>query len=641
MILAVGGMLVVPQVAEAQGVVTTAAVSLVSGATTSFVNDIIANVGNFFLWLTSWFVALMGVFLSVSINLTIHIKDIYGSVTGIQSVWVTIRDLSSIFIIFLLMYSAIAMILGASGSKFGGLVVKIFLAGIFINFSLFFVRITIDASNLVSLQFYQAIAPNTDRNWTVGSAIGDGGLSNVFMQSLKLPTIYKSSGLFKGVDVAAGIGIATAAGIIMMIVAGLSFMAAAIAFTARTAILLFVMALSPLLVIGMVFPEAKKKLEPLMDLFKGQLLFMPVYLGLMYVALRIISDENFTRVFNPSTTAAAADGPFGAVSIGVVIQYAIALLFINAPLVAAISFGGVGMGWAPGSSGYNAVNKWIGTKLGGVAGRNTIGRVSRGLGGAFDNMAAAAQGTAVGRGASTVLRAVGVSQGVREGLKGGEDSKYGSTRSLTSSDKEDKERAKDVRKVILKRRLEDAIANNNQTEIKEALDKMSDTEIAGLGAKILSNSSVIPYLSGNVYKNVDKGDKTEADKVKVAEARFDHLKEIAGKPENADKVRSIVKNMSGEELESYLTSNPVTDDVVGYLRQGHLKDMDNLPDEIRKEIGDKITNWSKNHGKHHPAQDHINKNRATWGQEDRGGGGNVIAGPSDSPSGKKSSQSYG
>ena len=298
--------------------------------------------------------------------------------------WITIRDLSSIFIIFALLYYSIRTILGVGGNSLKDLIVKIFIAGLLINFSLFFVRVAVDTSNLISLQFYNAIAPDTSQNWTVGKVFSDGGLSNVFMQSLKIPTIYKNAGVLKGsggLDAATGIGFATFGGIIVMITASLSFLAASVAFIARTAIILLAMALSPVFFAGMIFPEIKKRVsDPLLDLLKGQLIFMPVYLALMYVALKIISDPNFMAIFNPNTSTGVDSSAFGPIWIGVLIQYAIALLFINAPLVAAISMGGMGMKWAPGSSGVNAVNKWLGGKAAGFAsgvGQHTFGRAAK------------------------------------------------------------------------------------------------------------------------------------------------------------------------------------------------------------------------------------------------------------------------
>ncbi len=367
-----GGVVFVPQVARAVGE------GLITSIAVSGINSAIAGLANLFLGFTAWLLTVCGIFLSVSIYFTTHIKDIYTNITSINTVWIVVRDLSSIFIIFALLYYSIVTILsGQSKSGLNQLIIRVFLAGMLINFSLFFVKILVDGSNLISLQFYNAITPESMQGATVTSAFNDGGLSNIFMNSLKIPQIYQNKGVLKSVDVAASISFATMGGIIMMVVAGLSFLAAAIAFTVRTAIILFVMALSPLYFAGMIFPKIKEKVStPLMDMLTSQLIFMPVYLFLLYIALKLISDENFTKIFNPTLTGGATSDALGAVSIGVILQYLIALIFINAPLVMAISYGGKGMKWVPGSSGVNAVNEWVGRKVGGFARRNTYGVIA-------------------------------------------------------------------------------------------------------------------------------------------------------------------------------------------------------------------------------------------------------------------------
>lgn len=364
-----------PGVAEAQNIIERVALS--------GINNVLAGFGSFFLGLSSYLVTISGTFLSVSINITTHLKDIYENVTAIQSVWRTIRDISSIFIIFSLLYFSIKTILGIGTSGFNSLIVKIFLAGILINFSLFFFKLAIDASNIISLQFYRAIAPNTEQNWTVKQSFTDGGLSNVFMQSLKIPTIYQNNGILKSADVSLAIAFATYAGIIMMVVASLSFLAAAIAFTARTAILLFCLAMSPIYFVGLIFPEIKSKVsDKIMGLLYGQVVFMPVYLFLLYIALRIISDPSFNKIFNANVAGASDPGGIGAISIGVIIQYTIAIFFINLPLVAAIDLGGKGMKWAPDAGkvgrfmtgGFGKNIAGFGKNIAGFAAQHSIGR---------------------------------------------------------------------------------------------------------------------------------------------------------------------------------------------------------------------------------------------------------------------------
>lgn len=614
------------------------ATNYVTGVSKDTIYSAIANFFNLILQFTAWLVAISGTFLNLSLNITTHVKDLYDSAQGLNAVWLTVRDLSSMLIIFALLYYSILTIVGQGGRKVNEFIAMIFIAGIFINFSLFFARVGVDASNLVSLHIYNAIAPNSADNLTVSKAFDSGGIANVFMNSLRLPALYNSKVLSAG-DILGGIVSATLGGIILMLTTAFSFLAAAIAFTARTGILLFCMALSPLYFAGLVFPKIKTKVsDKIMDVFTGQLLFMPVYLFLIYVALRLISDPKFQEVFSPSVSPTYSGVIFGPMTIGVIVQYTIAIIFINAPLVTAISMsgtGGFGMKWAPQAD-----------KIAGVfssfAGRNVLGRPAEKLNKTLSNTWLG--NTAIGRSArASTLGAVTAS-------------KFGGSTSRDDAAKLEKEIKKKKREMDRLAELEGAIAAKNSAGIKDALGKMTDNEIANLDKKILTNSMVVPYLSSNVYRNVDKSEMKDEDKIAIAKARVEAIDKIGGDDkltpdEKSTKIKTIVKNMSGEDLEAYFEAVDAKeiekkDDVIAHLTQNQLKEMESLDPEKRKIIGDKIMSWSKTHGRHHAGQPHIEKNKAAWGQEDGGsgsgsGGGPVIP-PSDSPpSGKKFTKSYG
>ncbi len=322
------------------------------------VNDGIAYLLNILLGITSSLVFVSGLLLSLSVEITTDLSGVFEKIGALKEVWLVIRNISSIFIIFMLLYVSISTILGVGGNGIRELIGKIVIAGLLINFSLFFAKTAIDASNLISLQFYHALVPKSAQEASLTKSYA-GGLSNVFMNSLKIPTIYKNSGVLKSTSVTASISIATFMGVIMMITAALSFFGASIMFIARTAILVFCMAMSPLYFVSMIFPNTKEESEKIMKLFKSQLIFMPTYLFMMYVAMRFISSPGFSSIFNPDKNGVSGgDGETMLITLaGTVIQYVIALVFINAPLVAAIAAGGTGAKWSSGMT--DSLNGWL------------------------------------------------------------------------------------------------------------------------------------------------------------------------------------------------------------------------------------------------------------------------------------------
>ncbi len=347
MILAVAGVAFTPQPAMA------ACSSLFTFNFGVCATEFTAWMGNIITTAVGFILSLTGILLSFSIKLTLNIRDIYDGTPAIKSVWVVIRNISSMLIIFMLLYSSIETILGIGGSNLKKLVGNIIIAGLLINFSLFFTKVLIDGSNLISLQFYRAIAPDALSQPTKGwaSSFNDGGLSNVFMASLKIQKVYhpdtadiKNIGSKGEGTVWIAMIISIYGGVVLMLFASISFLAAAVAFSIRTGMLLLLMAFSPIYFVGMIFPKIKSEVSDVwLKYLTQQLLFMPIYLLLMYVALKIISDDGFLS-FIQEGSLSNIDSKM--VLAGVIIQYVIAILFINAPLIAAIKFGAIGTKFA-------------------------------------------------------------------------------------------------------------------------------------------------------------------------------------------------------------------------------------------------------------------------------------------------------
>lgn len=417
--------------------------------------DCVADLGTVLQGMVGVVLSMSATLLSFSLNMTIHIKEIYEKTPAIESTWLLIRNLSSMFIIFMLMYASIKTILGVDEGGLKKLVGNVVIAGLLINFSLFGTKALIDASNLVSLQFYRAIAPEYVGNGGIGtidSAFNKGGLANVLLQSLKIQKIYNPataglSNLKNQGSIFFAIVIATYGGIILMIFAIISFLAAAIAFAIRTALLLLLMAFSPIYFVGMIFPEIKSDLS---DRWKknlvNQLLFMPVYLLLLYIALRFISDTGFMN-FIQDPKGVTSGGVFGMQHLGVIMQYFIAIVFINLPLMGAIKFEAVGVSFA------DKLTKGFREKLYSQPGflmQHTIGRGAKKLSGTLASSEFARNNPNLAVLTSSVLgKASGATFG---GSKGGYDKRFKeyskarsdyATKGLKSNDK-DKARVEEI-----------------------------------------------------------------------------------------------------------------------------------------------------------------------------------------------------
>lgn len=386
------------------------------------INYILAALFNMGLTIMSWLLAIAGATLNFSINLTLNIKEFVDKAPAIYTTWRAIRDISGIFFIFYLLYSALQLILGLKGPKYAETLKNIVIAGVLINFSFFFAGLGIDASNIVSKQLYNAMtggATSVAGSLSIDSAIGAGGISNIFMNSLKIQTLYSNTNTLSANSTTDKAGVVTAikdpfkivligiVGIIIEFVAAMSFFAAALAFIGRFVMLLFLLAFSPVLFLSFL-PKVGEYTKKWISLYESMLLFMPVYLLLMYLALNVLTTTPMFGGKNASTDAITASAPASSGQTSIIenalaqatpstnsggdwysgylllaVNATIVIFLLNMPLVAAASIAGKGsetlgglLGGAVKKFGAGAVWKTVGSRIGTSSYQGTVGRAA-------------------------------------------------------------------------------------------------------------------------------------------------------------------------------------------------------------------------------------------------------------------------
>src|SRR3990167_2417660 len=323
---------------------------------------------------------LAGIILNAVIYYTIvDIANNYSRITTINEAWSVIRDLANMSFIFVLLYAAIKTILG-TGSDTKNLIVKIIVVAILINFSLFFTKVVIDASNVLAIAFYDAIVPGAFDDIGVINLVTQTGISHAFMQNLNLQSLYEvgENGNRIGPASIVTLGIMCS---IMLLIAAFIFFAVALMFIIRYVILILVLILSPLAFIAFVLPQLEKYKAQWIDALVGQAFFAPIYFMLTWVTLHVLG--GITSAFG------ATDNPRAALSgiafidsaitgtneaFGLLINFIVVIVFLVASLILAKELankvpGGVNKltGWATGVAGGASFG------LAGRAGRYTLG----------------------------------------------------------------------------------------------------------------------------------------------------------------------------------------------------------------------------------------------------------------------------
>jgi len=228
--------------------------------------------------------SLSGFILNATVFYTVvNMSENYKNIPAIDTAWGIIRDVANMGFIFILLAAAIKTILGV-GKDTKGLIVKTIVIAILINFSLFFTQLIIDASNILAILFYDAIAPGALT--ATGESTWNKGISSAFMNHFSFQSLYR---LNEGSIITQG-GIITVGlmGSIMLLIASFIFFAVSIMFVIRYAVLILLLILSPIAFAAYALPGLDSHAKKWKDALFGQAMFAPVYFLLTWITLYIL-----------------------------------------------------------------------------------------------------------------------------------------------------------------------------------------------------------------------------------------------------------------------------------------------------------------------------------------------------------------
>jgi hypothetical protein len=348
-----------------------------SGVVDSFVCIVLTapmRLGGAVLWFS-------GVLLNSILEYTISdfaekIRDL----SAINETWRLIRDVINMTFIFVLLYIAIGTILNLERVNWKKTLVAVIIAALLINFSLFFTKLIIDASNTVTLVVYNQIIV-CDKKVTSSTVIGltqSEGLSNCFMNAVGLSSIFdvSSSDMNDVLQQLAGgkhgtLLVISIFAMIFFLIAAFVFLAVTVMFFVRYVIYIFLLILSPIAVIGSVIPklgdQSKKWWNNLID----QSIFAPFFMIMAWIVLRVVSSIPATR----GSLSGLGTGQVDAVDTA--IQFFIVSALMIGALIIAKQFSGKAGGW-----GTKFAGGVMGTGLLGAAawgGRRSVGALGRGI----------------------------------------------------------------------------------------------------------------------------------------------------------------------------------------------------------------------------------------------------------------------
>lgn len=330
-----------------------------------FIDLLLFGLAIYFQGLAMLCVLLASWVMETTIYLTITHANLIINAEALNYGWTLLRDFGNLIFIGSLIYSAIKLILGLADTKLKQLIINIFVAGVLVNFSMFFCQIVIDASNYASTAILNQIVKNvsaetgttvaqTAINKAVSSAIGIGYLNRFSIAKMfsnrsvseltrnggKIdePTLngqMESSNL-NPFAVFASLMLGNAA----MLIVAVSFAAISLMLLGRTVTLIYVIIISPVAILGYAVPYLREKVSNkwMDDLIKNNI-FPPVFFILTLFTLRFLA-------FIQTIPAVSGEGSFLMNILQPMFMIAIGVMCIAYSLYYAASFGTLGSGMA-------------------------------------------------------------------------------------------------------------------------------------------------------------------------------------------------------------------------------------------------------------------------------------------------------
>ncbi len=394
-------------------------------------------VGNFILYVASGFLYMGGMLLEMSIDKFIlqlgSLINSSGIGNSIDTVWRIVRDMANLAFIFGFIYIGIRTIIDADSSSTKRMLASIIIGALLINFSLFFTKVVIDASNYIAVEIYNSLTT------------GSGSIAQSFMDAMGLVSLFKPLTGDALANLTTGGNIFFYfMGSIFLIVAGFVLAAGAILLIVRFVKLVFIMIFSPVLFAATVFPQTQATASKLWHELINYSFFAPAYLLLLLVSLTLLKGFMATMYGN-GPTPAFSDALAGKVTgYGVVINFMVAIMFLIMSLQIAMKFGiaGADRVMSVGKDLRGRGQKFLGRTagaatfgLGAKVGRATVGRYAHNMSGREGLKDRASRGGVGGFVARQQLKAskavgdasfdarnvagVGKTAGIGEGRKGG------------------------------------------------------------------------------------------------------------------------------------------------------------------------------------------------------------------------------
>ena len=204
-------------------------------------------------------------------------------------VWTIVRQMISLIIVFVGLYLGFMYILGKE-DKFERYIPWVVVFALFVNFSYPLTRTAIDVSNIVSLKIYASaignggLTNNTSSSQTAGALI----VSRLGLQGLLASSKNTTTGDTLSMVKSLNSTPASLMAVAFVLYAAYIFFIVTSIIVIRTASLVFIIIVSPLLLVDSVLPMLGDRAKALRKIFFEQLLVGPVFMLMLALTLKFL-----------------------------------------------------------------------------------------------------------------------------------------------------------------------------------------------------------------------------------------------------------------------------------------------------------------------------------------------------------------
>lgn len=346
----------------------------------------------------SWASLVSGTLLNKVVTFTIQdfAKNIATSEgTVLDDAWTILRDFTNIIFIFVLLYSAIKIIIGMGDATVKKTVISVIVAALLINFSLFFTKVVVDVGNSISIEIIESI-----NNFSGDSK----NIADAFMTYLGLEGMFdgNENQIAKATSDSTNIILVSLGGFFVLVVLAVVMLIASIMLLTRFIVLIVVLIFSAVAFGSYVLPQLKSSIsDKWFNALIGQTFMAPIFFIMLYISLSLMNNTIIQSQKGSADWISffISDGKSTSANIGILLNFGIVIGLLIVSIIVSKSLADRA------GSGSTKLTKYLGGSLAGATGligRQTVGRVSRM---AADSRAvqALASRSAIGRGIKSTL----------------------------------------------------------------------------------------------------------------------------------------------------------------------------------------------------------------------------------------------